>query len=125
MRNNNLKSLRKLTLQEFLDEMQLLLIKKRLKNPKKKLSMRKRHWVHLVVNNLLECPATGKVVDHCSYDHNEHADSFHYNFYDKDGTMLTIDHKTPKSKGGTDHVDNIQPMIQEENTKKADQEIYL
>jgi len=120
-----LKSLKKITLEEFLIEMDTLIKEKRETKPKAKLSKRKRNWIHLIENGMLVCPASEKLVAYCSYDKNMKANSFHYNFYAEDGEMFTIDHKIPKAKGGTGALDNVQAMIQRENTKKGTQETYL
>jgi len=47
----------------------------------------------------------------------------HFNLYaKKDGRlmMMTKDHIIPKSKGGPDHIDNMQPMCLSCNNKKGD-----
>jgi len=116
------QSVRKLTLQEFLEVMKI--------NPKPnkphKISLRKRHWIFLIENNILTCPASGKVVSYCSLDKDVYNGSFHYNFYSEDGEMFTIDHKKPISRGGArGNFDNIQPMVQFENSKKGNELIYL
>ncbi len=48
---------------------------------------------------------------------------FHFNLYGvKDGmpVMMTKDHILPKSKGGSDSLENLQPMCVVCNSKKAD-----
>ena len=37
---------------------------------------------------------------------------------------MTIDHKHPKSKGGSDRLKNLQPMCEYCNTKKSDKILY-
>lgn len=88
-------------------------------NSKEKVSIRKKHWLYLIKNNMLTCPVTKKKVAYCSYDYKKNVNSYHYNFYSEDGDMFTIDHIKPKVKGGTNSFDNIQPMIAEENFKKG------
>ena len=115
------QSIRKLTLNEFLEEIKIN------KNPLKphKISYRKMHWKYLIENNMLTCPVTGKVVSYCSLDEDVYCHSLHYNFYSEDGEMFTIDHKIPISKGGKKYgFTNIQPMIQFENSKKGNELIY-
>lgn len=45
---------------------------------------------------------------------------FHVDLYTKDFELMTIDHIIPKSKGGTNTIENLQPMCHTCNTKKAD-----
>lgn len=49
---------------------------------------------------------------------------YHFNLYGKDENgeevMLTKDHIMPKAKGGTDELDNFQPMCAKCNTRKGD-----
>jgi hypothetical protein len=90
---------------------------------------RKLHWYHLIMENLLTCPATEKRVAYCSYDVMEHPNpkvqpAYHFNFYSEDDEMFTIDHKIPKSLGGTDLIDNVQPMIGDINWRKGSELIY-
>lgn len=45
----------------------------------------------------------------------------HYKQYGKDSPNgWDIDHKIPKSKGGSDDISNLRPLHQEANRKKAD-----
>ena len=46
--------------------------------------------------------------------------SAHFNFYSEDGKLMTKDHIKPKSKGGSDHMDNLQTMCTICNGKKGD-----
>jgi hypothetical protein len=114
------RSIKKLTLEEYLEETVEL-------SKKRKLSFRKRAWRFLIKNNILTCPASNKVVSYCSYDANETGKitTYHYNFYTKDGVLFTIDHKKPLAKGGKNTMDNVQPMIGDINWRKGSKEIYM
>ena len=46
--------------------------------------------------------------------------NIHIDLYAKDFNPLTVDHIIPRSKGGTDDLDNLQPMCYLCNTKKGD-----
>lgn len=48
------------------------------------------------------------------------AGGFHVDLYTKDFEMMTIDHIHPKSKGGKNEIENLQPMCNSCNAKKAD-----
>ena len=87
-------------------------------------SKRKMFWYYFIKSNNLTCRVTNKKVAYCSLDM-EKDKSLHYNFYSEDGELFNIDHKLPKSLGGTNDIDNVQPMIAEENRKKGSQLIYL
>jgi len=43
----------------------------------------------------------------------------HIDIYSKDFQLMTIDHIKPKSKGGTYHIDNLDPMCQKCNSAKG------
>ncbi|MCK9576290.1 MAG: HNH endonuclease [Candidatus Pacearchaeota archaeon] len=93
-----------------------------------KISQRKLFWIHLIKNGNLTCPVTGKNVAYCGYDRADYKkgpSSFHYNFYSEDGDLFTIDHRLPKSQGGANSIDNVQPMIAEENWAKSNNLIFL
>jgi 5-methylcytosine-specific restriction endonuclease McrA len=45
---------------------------------------------------------------------------FHVDIYTADFELMTIDHIIPKSKGGTNDLENLQPMCNSCNAKKAD-----
>lgn len=59
---------------------------------------------------------------------NQQFAQWHLNLYGrKDGheVMMTSDHKLPKSRGGSNHISNRQPMCYPHNLKKGNQLIYL
>lgn len=45
--------------------------------------------------------------------------SLHWDVYCEDGVPMTVDHIHPRSKGGSDHLDNLQPMCAYCNFKKG------
>lgn len=112
------KSIEKITLDEFLNRMKLLLFKK--------VRERKLCWTKLIKSGKLVCPSTGKEVAYCSLDEQQNrAKSKHYNFYSNEGDLFTIDHIHPKSKGGSHtNLSNIQPMLEKENYKKGNKLNY-
>ena len=114
-----IRSLEKIGLQEFVNRFDKV----------EKVQRRKHHWLHLIKAGNLICPASGKSVSYCSYDEvttKKGLVTYHYNFYDSDDVLFTIDHKMPISKGGSIiSNDNIQPMICYENYAKSNQLIYL
>jgi len=48
------------------------------------------------------------------------ADGVHVDLYTKDFELMTIDHIKPKSKGGSDNIENLNPMCEKCNTTKSD-----
>lgn len=119
------RSIAKFSLEDFIAIMDKLVEV----NTSNQLRGRKQHWYNLITENLLTCPATEKRVAYCSYDVIEHPNpkvqpSYHFNFYSEDDEMFTIDHKMPKSLGGADITDNVQPMIGEINWRKGSELIY-
>ena len=91
----------------------------------KVLKGRKLHWYNLILNSNLICPATNDSVAYCGYDMNIKNNTYHFNFYGKNGELFTIDHKMPLSLGGKDHIQNVQPMIAKDNWEKGSNLIYL
>lgn len=52
--------------------------------------------------------------------HKKHiGDGYHLNLYTKDGRLMTNDHIIPKSQGGSNGMENLQPMCQNCNNKKG------
>jgi len=49
---------------------------------------------------------------------------YHIDLYTKDFELMTIDHIVPKSKGGLNTIENLQPMCHTCNTKKADKTVH-
>lgn len=44
----------------------------------------------------------------------------HADIYTKDFQLMTIDHIKPRGKGGSDDIENLDPMCESCNSKKAD-----
>ena len=49
--------------------------------------------------------------------------SLHWDIYSADYKGLTVDHTIPKSKGGSDHLDNLEPMCAECNFGKGNGDV--
>ena len=58
------------------------------------------------------CVVCGKQGTHFTLDKScgEDNDRYHFNLRADDGTLMTRDHILPKSKGGRDHISNMQTM---------------
>lgn len=107
---SNYKLLQIITIEEYVHDCTLM----------EKVSKRKIQWLSLIEINKLTCPCTKLKVSHVQFDYNPSSNTFHYNFYSKDGQMFTIDHIIPKSKGGSIMgIDNLQPMIDVYNFGKG------
>lgn len=50
----------------------------------------------------------------------DHSGNLHWDVYTEDWVLMTVDHIIPKSKGGTYHLDNLNPMCSHCNGAKAD-----
>ena len=49
-----------------------------------------------------------------------HQGGFHVDLYTAEFELMTIDHIVPKSKGGDNSLENLQPMCHTCNSRKAD-----
>jgi len=64
------------------------------------------------------CACCGRVGTHFKLDGDGDVRR-HFNLYCDDGMLMTKDHIMPKSLGGSDSIDNLQPMCAECNFKKG------
>ena len=60
------------------------------------------------------CDKVGKYLIECI----DRGGGVHIDLYTENFEMMTIDHIKPKSKGGTDDIENLQPMCQKCNEHK-------
>lgn len=125
MKNNIYKTIATISTDDFIALIDTL--RKTEGNTKysKILKGRKLHWYNLILNNNLICPATNEYVAYCAYDIHINNNTYHFNFYDKNGELFTIDHKLPLSIGGKNHIHNVQPMIGDNNWEKGNKLIFL
>lgn len=65
------------------------------------------------------CPSCGKVGTHFRLCGDSESNRRHFNLYADDGTLFTKDHIIPKSKGGANKVENLQPMCVNCNKAKG------
>lgn len=66
------------------------------------------------------CVACGKEGTHFTLDVGDGKDTRrHFNLRAEDGTLMTRDHILPKSKGGRDHISNMQTMCVDCNKAKG------
>ena len=66
------------------------------------------------------CVACGKQGTHFTLDESSETDTRrHFNLRAEDGTLMTKDHILPKSKGGRDHISNMQTMCVDCNKAKG------
>jgi len=108
------KSLKIISIQDYLNLIEDLELNG------EKISRRKKEWRLLIENNKLVCPFSNKRVAYCSYDFNEPAQTYHWNFYSEDDQLFTIDHIVARSKGGNScEIDNLQPMLYDYNFQKG------
>lgn len=77
------------------------------------------HRLRVFYEKGIRCVYCGKEGKHLIHARdrggNRHIDLFTETF-----DLMTIDHILPKSKGGRDHIDNLQPMCQSCNSRKGD-----
>ena len=67
-----------------------------------------------------KCVACGKEGTHFTLDVGDGKDTRrHFNLRAEDGTLMTKDHILPKSKGGRDHISNMQTMCVDCNKAKG------
>lgn len=67
-----------------------------------------------------KCVACGKEGTHFTLDQSSETDTRrHFNLRAEDGTLMTRDHIFPKSKGGRDHISNMQTMCVDCNKAKG------
>lgn len=64
----------------------------------------------------VSCPNIGKYIIRAK----DKYDTIHVDLYTKDFKLMTIDHIKPKSKGGSDKLNNLNPMCVKCNLKKSD-----
>lgn len=67
----------------------------------------------------LKCVSCDKVGVHLIIGKDK-GGSLHVDLYTKNFELMTIDHIKPKSKGGDDSLENLDPMCESCNSKKAD-----
>lgn len=67
----------------------------------------------------LKCVCCGKEGTHFKLCGEENSNRRHFNLYADDGTLMTKDHIIPASKGGPDHIDNMQTMCTHCNKEKG------
>lgn len=67
----------------------------------------------------LKCVCCGKEGTHFKLCGEDGSSRKHFNLYADDGTLMTKDHIIPASKGGPDHVDNMQTMCTNCNKEKG------
>ena len=71
----------------------------------------------------IECKVIGavfKVERHKGFQESKNKNSgYHLNLYTASGTLMTMDHIIPTSRGGKNLIDNVQPMCTKCNSRKA------
>lgn len=67
----------------------------------------------------LECVSCDKVGEHL-IEARDRGGAIHVDLYTKDFELMTIDHIKPKGKGGSNEIENLNPMCSSCNSKKAD-----
>jgi 5-methylcytosine-specific restriction endonuclease McrA len=65
------------------------------------------------------CDRVGTAMGLCQPKHGKPSELVHFNLFAQDGALMTKDHIVPVSKGGPDHVDNLQTMCRPCNGRKG------
>lgn len=68
-----------------------------------------------------KCVCCGKEGTHFKLCGDPKTNRRHFNLFADDGALLTKDHIIPKSRGGADTVENMQPMCEECNVAKGNE----
>lgn len=64
------------------------------------------------------CVACGREGTHLRL-HTDRGGGRHVDLYTDENVLMTVDHINPKSNGGSEHIDNLQPLYTNCNNKKA------
>jgi 5-methylcytosine-specific restriction endonuclease McrA len=65
------------------------------------------------------CVTCGIVGTHFAIERHRGHRRWHINLYCDNGRMMTVDHIVPKSRGGKNHMTNLQPMCFNCNNRKG------
>lgn len=68
------------------------------------------------------CVSCDKVATHIALGKDK-GGGLHFDLYDDEGNAFTIDHIQPKSKGGSNDLDNLQPMCKTCNEDKGNGDV--
>lgn len=69
----------------------------------------------------VKCYSCDRVGTHFRLQRQEREPKFHLGLWTEDGIEMTKDHIVPKSKGGYDHIDNMQTMCEKCNGQKRNE----
>lgn len=82
-----------------------------------------RNRLQVFIDKGLTCVVCGITADKLALERHEGSKRYHYNLYasHKSGreVMLTVDHIIPKSRGGSNNPENLQPMCRKCNSSKG------